>query len=110
KTLRVQTSGRARLALRLLNYPAWRVEVNGRPVTPENAEGSDQMVLQVPAGTSQVHVQFVRTPDRTIGGAISIVALLVVAVLIVLAVTGSKNGERMSQVEAPARTEGAPES
>lgn len=82
KILRVHAKEPVRLALRLLNYPAWRVEVNGRPVVPEHAEGTAQMIVQPPAGNSQIHVQFVRTRDRTIGGAISVLALAVTVVLI----------------------------
>jgi len=88
KILRVRTNERARLALRLLDYPAWRVEVNGRPIVPEHPEGTAQMLVRVPSGMSQVHVRFVRTTDRTIGGAISMVALLVVAGLIVFVIAG----------------------
>jgi hypothetical protein len=91
KMLRVHTPERARVALRLLNYPAWRVDVNGRPEAPGHLEGTEQMVIQVPAGVSQIHVRFARTPDRTIGGAISLAALLAAAVLMVLAATSAES-------------------
>jgi hypothetical protein len=60
-----------RIAVRLLNYPAWRVEVNGKPVTPQTAETTGQMILGVNAGAQRIRMKFVRTPDRTLGGGIS---------------------------------------
>src|SRR5262249_52699210 len=84
KLVRVHAKERVRVALRLLNYPAWRIEVNQRVVAPEHAPGTAQMVVQVPAGNSEIRVRFVRTADRTIGGAISIVAMFVAGVLLTL--------------------------
>jgi hypothetical protein len=76
RELRVASPEAIRLALRLLNYPAWRAEVNGKIVVPEHAEDSGQMILQLPSGESRVKVQFTRTPDRTLGGVLSLVSLL----------------------------------
>lgn len=76
KELQVKSDKAARVALRLLNFPAWGVEVNGAAVKPERAEEFNQMVEPVPAGLSQVRVHFERTLDRTIGGALSVVSLL----------------------------------
>lgn len=64
------------IVLRLMNYPAWRVEVNGATVTPQSDDPTGRMVIALPAGRSDVHVRFVRMPDRWIGDGMSLVALM----------------------------------
>ena len=71
-----------RVALRLLDYPAWRVEVNGYTVRPGHAETSAQMVLPLPAGSQQIRIRFVRTPDRTWGIVLSVIAVLTFLMLL----------------------------
>jgi hypothetical protein len=68
------------LGLRLLNYPAWRVDVNGATVMPRGGDDFNQMILPVPAGESHVRVRFVRTWDRTLGGVLSLAGTLIVVV------------------------------
>jgi len=63
-------------ALRLLNYPAWRVEVNGKPVRAFSNLQTGQMLVALPAEVSRVQVAFATTPDRLCGDAISAVAAL----------------------------------
>jgi hypothetical protein len=67
------------LVLRLFNYPAWQVQVNGRAVSVETQEDTGQMVVPVTAGENDVQIKFVRTWDRTIGGLISVLAVLAMA-------------------------------
>jgi hypothetical protein len=69
-------------ALRLLNYPAWRVEVNGKPVRALSNEHTGEMLVTLPAGTSRVRVALAVTPDRVWGNVISAVALVLLAVLL----------------------------
>jgi len=82
KDLRVTSSKPLRAGLRLLNYPAWRVEVNGKAVTPQHAETNGQMILLLPAGTERITARFVRTTDRKLGIAISVAAALALLALL----------------------------
>ena len=65
-----------KLVLKLFDYPAWKVEVNGRPVKTGTLEVTGQMTIPVAAGENQVEITFTRTPDRTIGWLISFGAML----------------------------------
>jgi 6-pyruvoyl-tetrahydropterin synthase related domain len=76
KEIRVNAPSEARVALRLLNYPAWRVTVNGKPISPERMEDVNQMVVPVRSGDSVITVEFVRTRDRKLGNAISAASAL----------------------------------
>jgi hypothetical protein len=64
------------LALRLFQYPAWRVEVNSHVVETGAREGTGQMLIPVSAGLNRVQISFVRTWDRVIGGWISAIAAI----------------------------------
>ncbi len=81
KIFTAEMSAADNLALRLFNYPAWRVEVNGRQVQPGAREGTGQMLVPVEAGANRVQISFARTWDRRLGGWISIIALILIVVL-----------------------------
>ncbi len=82
KILRFTSSQPARLALRLLNYPAWQVEVNGARIQPQRPEDSGQMIVPIPAGECRITVRFGRTLDRTAGSILSLLSLLAAASLL----------------------------
>jgi 6-pyruvoyl-tetrahydropterin synthase related domain len=82
KLVRVNSPSPVRIALRLLNYPAWHVRVNGKTVTPERMDDVNQMVVPVEPGTSAVTVDFVRTWDRKLGNALTAVSALMAALLL----------------------------
>jgi len=66
------------LVLRLFNYPAWQVQVNGHVVKTQTDDTTGQMIVPVQAGQNEVSVHFGRTWDRSVGGWLSIIAILVV--------------------------------
>jgi uncharacterized membrane protein len=76
KDLQVTVETPTRLALRLLNYPAWHVDVNRSAVLPESGPDSGYMVVELPAGQSRITARFRRTPDRTLGGLLSLLSAI----------------------------------
>jgi hypothetical protein len=78
KVFSADMSGADNLVLHLFNYPAWRVEVNGKIVEARTREGTGQMLVPVEAGANRVQIIFVRTWDRTLGAWISMVAVVFV--------------------------------
>jgi len=78
KLFTAEMSAADNLALRLLNYPAWRVEVNGQVVQTGTREGTGQMLVPVGAGANRVEITFAHTWDRRVGGWISVIALILI--------------------------------
>jgi len=76
RKLRVESPGPARVAVRLLNYPAWQITVNGHGVAPQRPDDVNQMIVPVAAGKSEIEIRFALTPDRSIGIALSVVSSL----------------------------------
>jgi hypothetical protein len=67
--------------LQLMDYPAWRVRINGQPVSKAAPAGSGQLQIPLPAGHSDVEIKFDHTADRIIGDIITIFSLLLLALL-----------------------------
>jgi len=82
RVVRVISDEPLRVGLRLLDYPAWRVEVNRRAVTPEHAENNGEVIVALTPGTQRITAKFVRTPDRTLGSAISLLGVLTLLALL----------------------------
>jgi hypothetical protein len=74
----------SKLVLRLFNYPAWKVGVNGITIAAETHEVTGQMVIPLPAGKSEVQITFVRTWDRLAGGVVSLITALSILALLVV--------------------------
>ncbi len=75
RTVQVMARVPGRVMLRLLDYPAWKITMNGKPISALHPQESEQMVLAVPAGETELQINFTRTWDRTAGGWISIASL-----------------------------------
>ncbi len=84
KAFTVALAQPGQLALRLFNYPAWRVEVNGQPVATSTRAVTGQILIPVQAGENRVQIVFTRTWDRTLGEIISIVTALLLALFVAL--------------------------
>ena len=78
------------LVLRLRRYPAWRVTVNGTPLTNEDTELNGNhiplrddglMLIPVGEGVSKIDVRWTTTPDELWGRSISIVSLVLLILL-----------------------------
>ena len=90
KLFTAELSAPARLALRLFNYPAWRVVDNGQNgASRTRKEPSGQMLVPVDAGPNRVQITFIRTWDRKAGAWVSAIAAL--AVLIFMFFVGKLN-------------------
>jgi hypothetical protein len=80
------------LGLRLLNYPAWQVRVNGAAITPLRGEDFSQLLVPVPGGESRVRVHFRRTRDRTLGWSLSLTSALAAVGLFVAGIRPRPSG------------------
>jgi hypothetical protein len=82
KEAEVHLSAPAYALFRLIDYPAWQVEVNGKalPARPHRDDG----LLTVPldAGQSVITVRYTATRDVELGRALSLLALCVVIALV----------------------------
>lgn len=76
KQFTFSTAAPGQIVLRLFNYPAWKVEVNGQRVLPETQEDTGQMLVPVGAGQNHVRITFVTTHDRILGRILSLVSLV----------------------------------
>src|ERR1019366_2979608 len=69
------------LTVRLFNYPAWEVVVNGKLTETRTTDLTGLIVIPIAAGDSDIHIHFRRTLDRVAGNIVSLISLglLVVA-------------------------------
>jgi len=79
KSFNVEMDQPGKLVLRLFNYPAWRVEVNGEVVEAETQDDTGQMMIAAHAGVNAVRLEFIRTWDRTLGDVISAGTMVLLA-------------------------------
>jgi hypothetical protein len=96
KIFTAQVEHPGQLGLRLFNYPAWRVEVNGRVVATSTQDVTGQMLIPVQPGENRVQITFTRTWDRTVGGIISAVTVLFLGGFAMLRRKRMRSGVRLA--------------
>jgi hypothetical protein len=69
------------LILRLREYPAWSVHVNGNPMPNRPVRQDGLMAIPIPAGPADITVDWTDTPDVRAGRWISLLAILLVTAL-----------------------------
>jgi len=67
--------------LRLMDYPSWRVTVDGQPVKSRPLREDGLMAVPVNAGSHVMEVRWAATRDVVAGRAVSTIALLALAVV-----------------------------
>ncbi len=75
KRFAVETGAAVTLAVRLLSYPAWDVQVDGKSARPSAAPETAEMLLPLAPGRHEVEMQLARTPDRIAGDALSLLSV-----------------------------------
>jgi hypothetical protein len=69
------------LILRLRSYPAWRVTLNGSPVSAMPTRDDGLMAVSVPPGPVQLNADWTITPDVLAGRLLSALAALLITVI-----------------------------
>jgi uncharacterized membrane protein len=69
------------LTVRLLSYPAWEVEVNGKPAATAKTDITGLIVIPIAAGDNDIRIHFRRTIDRVVGNTVSLISLAVFVVV-----------------------------
>jgi hypothetical protein len=70
--------------LRLMDYPSWRVTVDGKPAPRRPVRDDGMMAVPVTAGSHAIEVQWSATMDVIAGREVSAIALLALAVVALL--------------------------
>lgn len=76
RVINVDSPSSAFLRLKTYNFPGWIARVDGQPVEIKSDSFGTQ-VFPIPAGKHRVEVEFVNTPPRTLGAAVSSVCFLI---------------------------------
>jgi hypothetical protein len=82
--VRVLTPETGYAVLRLMDYPSWRVTVDGKPAPGRPAREDGLMAVPVAAGNHKIEVQWTATKDVIVGRAVSSISLLALALMVTL--------------------------
>jgi hypothetical protein len=72
----IETATPAFAVLRLMDYPAWRVSLNGRPVSSRPRRDDGLMVLPIPSGDARIDVSYATTRDMWAGRILTLAAVI----------------------------------
>jgi hypothetical protein len=75
KTFTEESAAPVSLALRLVDYPSWEIQVDSKRASITTLPATSQILVPLPTGGHRVDVRFRRTWDRSAGDAISVLAV-----------------------------------
>jgi uncharacterized membrane protein len=78
----ITTDQPAHVTLRLLNYMGWVATANGQPRAIITESGTGRAMLAIDPGSTLVQLRFSRSPDRTAGLIITLLALALCAAIV----------------------------
>jgi hypothetical protein len=77
KEVQVGLNAPAFAVLRVMDYPAWQIKVNGEPIPARPHRDDGLLTVPLSAGQSNLSVRYAATPDVQLGRAISLLALCI---------------------------------
>jgi hypothetical protein len=81
RELRAATAHSGYLVLRLLSYPAWRLRVNGQPLTALPKRDDGLIAVPVPQGPLDLTVDWINSPDVVAGRWVSTLSVFLLTAL-----------------------------
>lgn len=93
-TVKTSAPAAATLRLHLFASPGWSAEIDGHVAPVRGEEGTGLVLVDVPAGASDVRLRYGITPARAAGRAIAGAGLLAAAALHVLGARGRRKRRR----------------
>ena len=70
------------IILNLRDYPTWRINLNGTPITDHLQRDDGLIALPIPAGPSTIDIHYAQTMDQTLGDILSLASLALLLVLL----------------------------
>lgn len=77
KDAKIETRTSAYAVLKLMDYPAWQVLVNGQPFSARPRRDDGLLTIPLKAGQSTISVRYTATRDVEIGRALTLLALCI---------------------------------
>jgi hypothetical protein len=65
----------------LRDYPAWRITLNGTPITDHIQRDDGLIAFPIPTGPSTINIAYAQTRDQTLGDILSLASLALLALL-----------------------------